>query len=571
VKNLIKYIKKRPFLIYILLVSLIKIVLAGHLPILILPFSEIDDKLMVNTAASLLSLDWLGPYSEVTLVKGFFFRLFLAVSKVLTIPYTVSVTIFYLIGCVIFTQGVKNIFSNKIYLAILFTVLAFNPITLNFHTIQRVYRSCMAPAQILIILGCLFGAYLRRDQSIRKLLPWLIVGGLALASMWLTREDGIWILPLTIGVIAVTCGTFIYRYVKKKEKIYLLKTGLSILPIAILQICLLLVSMINYLYYGVFTTNELNNSYFASTMKSIYSVQPSEDIDFVSVPRSKVNKLYEISPSLMDIHDVLESNLNAWEANGKKPGDGEVEDGWFFWTFRNSVAIAGYYSDARTANEYYRNVHNEIEQAFQDGLLERRATMPSALMSPWKEQYGKKILPSVIDALNMIINYDNISAQLVINDSVVLPTSQQFEFITGNVALYDFSSEPMKSGLQRIIDVDNWIIQGYQKTAIPLIIAGLASYLLITIMMFIRLRSKNGIVDVWLMATAVLLSLLVLAFGIAYTHISAYHAIDPLYMSAAYPMISVFIAITVLYIVQYFISIYKKGKKDDGQATAVKV
>ena len=56
--------------------------------------------------------------------------------------------------------------------------------------------------------------------------------------------------------------------------------------------------------------------------------------------------------------------------------------------------MRGYYCDAKTADEFYSKVAVEIETAFEEGstIIEKQKTMPSALMSPWREGYFSKIV-----------------------------------------------------------------------------------------------------------------------------------------------------------------------------------
>ena len=81
-----------------------------------------------------------------------------------------------------------------------------------------------------------------------------------------------------------------------------------------------------------------------------------EDIPYVSVSRAKLKRLYEISPSLKKIEPFMEEQMDIWSRIDCQAGDGEVEDGWFFWAFREAVFRAGYYETAKTADGFYREV-----------------------------------------------------------------------------------------------------------------------------------------------------------------------------------------------------------------------
>ena len=80
-----------------------------------------------------------------------------------------------------------------------------------------------------------------------------------------------------------------------------------------------------------------------------------------------------------------------------------------------------------------------------------------------------------------------------------------------------------------------------------------------------RKGKPKGAVDVWLITTATLLSVLVLAAGVAYTHISAFHAINSAYLAGAYPLISAFVAISLLYFAQTAIFVFRERRESHGQ------
>jgi hypothetical protein len=57
-----------------------------------------DDLLFLRLARSILDGEWLGPYEQLTLVKGPFLPLFLAASAKLGLPFLLSQEVLYLLG-----------------------------------------------------------------------------------------------------------------------------------------------------------------------------------------------------------------------------------------------------------------------------------------------------------------------------------------------------------------------------------------------------------------------------------------------------------------------------------------
>ena len=342
------FIKKYKLIIYILILVIIKQLLIGRLPIYVIGNSSCDDRLMVLLATNLLRLDWLGPFNSLTLVKGMFFPFFLALNTFLGISYINAVTLFYSISCIVFVYAIKDLFKKKWPLYLIFTILLFNPIMYSIEVVGRVYRNSLTPGQVLLILSSIFAIFIHRKDEKKSLLGWSLLGGLSLASFWNTREDAIWILPLVLVYILIM--VIEYALLNKKH-FNLKKIIIFILPLVILEVCNLGISMINYIEYGVFTRVDESNTSFSHAIQAIYSVPAKENIEYVSVTKEKLERLYEISPSLNSISESLNSICKSIDANGRNPEDGEIEDGWFWWALRFAAEANGYYENATKAEE----------------------------------------------------------------------------------------------------------------------------------------------------------------------------------------------------------------------------
>lgn len=570
---MIAQIKKHSLMYYVVFLLVVKIILVCNLPIYFISGAGHDDLLMLKHAVSLVNLKWLGSYSSFTLIKGAFFPMFLSVMKGLAVPYLIAITMFYHFGCYIFVRGIKDVFKKPIYKFVLFTALVFNPVSFSIETFQRAYRSALTPAQVLIIMGCLFAIYLRLEQPAKKLVPWLVLAGLALASMWLTREDSIWILPFVLGSIGVTMGVLIHSYRKDLEKESLKKAFMCIIPIVILIVSTLMVSAVNYRYYGVFTTNEISNSNFTKVLKSLYSVKPMEDIAYVSVPRSTFVAIYKVSPTLNSIYSELEMALDKWDKNsGRLSGDGEIEDGWLMWALRDGVEIAGYYKNAQRTDQFYLDVHNEIQKAIADGKLESRSTMPSALMSPWRKSYPERLAKAVIYTFRFVASYERIVPQLLKNADTHMSYSNTFEWMTNSNLIFhsDEDYTPNRRLDNVMYKLDTFIAKAYEVTGLPLFILSLVGFMYLTLLIILKKWRTQYVSDIWLITMSMLLSMVMLFLGISYTHISAYNAISPLYLSGIYPIMTAFELLIIIFVIQDLLQKFK-GKKADEKGNRVKV
>lgn len=92
----------------------------------------------------------------------------------------------------------------------------------------------------------------------------------------------------------------------------------------------------------------------------------------------------------------------------------------------------------------------------------------------------------------------------------------------------------------------NAIKNVYAATGPFLWLISAAAFLYVTVRMLLGIKRGQRHLDVWLVLAALLFSYLVLLGGIGYTHVSAFDAVNPAYLSAAYPMIGAFWCLGVL-------------------------
>lgn len=554
-----RYFNKNRLVIFMISFIIIKQLLVIGIPLFAHAGAGHDDRLMINMASSLINGEWLGEYSEKTLVKGLFFPFFLVINDLLGIPYSLSVPGVYSIACMIFVFGIRKLFPTEWPLFLIFIGLLFNPISFADETFLRVYRNSLTASQALIVSGSMFAVYLNRFENNWIQIMWAVMAGFGLASLWHTREDGIWIIPLVLGVVIVTGISIMVRQeLLLKDRVK--KIIITLVPVSILILSTIIISSINYNHYGVYTTNELNNSNFTKAIKLIYSVQPSEDVERASVPRSTMIKIYEVSPTLNSIKGELEASLDRWSWYEKDVKVRQVEDGFFFWALREAVSNSGYYEEAEKANNFYKNVALDLEASFASGKLEHRLTMPSALMSPWRDAFREELPLAFLKTINYIVSFEAIETTMTDSIDDGKNGILIFEEITNNPAR--IKGNPIPLGDQIRIAVLNGVTGIYQIIGTFAFVAALVSYGLLSIFIFIKnLRKKYQLMDSWLVLSAMLFSVCVLAVGVAYTDISAYVAISYWYLAGAYPLITAFSIIGLYKMTEIFVKVrFKKNK-----------
>ena len=450
---------KTIFWIFVIGLAMIKQILVYDLPIYAISNALPDDGLMVYLAENLKNGQWLGNYQRLTLVKGIGYPLFLVISNILPFSYLSISSLFYTVSVLCMVYAVKPLFRTYKSLAVLYMVLLFSPVGASLVTFQRVYRNSISASQVLLIIGSFAGIYFRREWSVKRQIPWLFGAVLGLVSFYYTREDAIWILPFVVVVTLIYIGMVIYRYRVFRKKDMMVRILLILLPLLCMTGTGKAIGFLNQHYYGTSVVNELNSGSFAEMMKTIYSVEDSKELKQISVSRAKLKELYKYSPTLEDIQDEMDIQFAAWCGDEEYSRVWEVEDGWFFWILRDAMSDAGYYESTETMTTFCEAVTAELQQAMKAGNLRERPTMPSAMMSPWREGYFLKTLDAMWELHQYANSYEGLQTQAAYSVDDHAAGIGRFEKMTGNKAFCYENGKAEISGWYASSTVNSLIVK----------------------------------------------------------------------------------------------------------------
>jgi hypothetical protein len=133
-------------------------------PVALQPWPE-DDRLYVRQAVHLLNGSWLGPYDELTLIKGSGFPIFLAGSHLSGLPLPVVEGLLYSVAVLLFCLALRPGFKRPSVLLVLFAALEFEPMVLSS---TRVLREPFCSALVLSTFAGAFALYLRQCRQCRQ-------------------------------------------------------------------------------------------------------------------------------------------------------------------------------------------------------------------------------------------------------------------------------------------------------------------------------------------------------------------------------------------------------------------
>lgn len=325
-----------------------------------LPDALGDDGLYIILARHIADGDWLGPFNVFTLAKGPGYPIFLAASHFTGLPSTLSEALLFAACLAVFSFGIAKSSRSPVLGAFVFVLTILHPSFLA----ERLSRENVYVAQMFFILGAVMLALL---PDSRRHLIWATAAGLMLSWFWLTREEGIWLVP---GLGILIC----YAILKHLRSPAHLKNTLTSLG-ALVGLFLLghaAVNTANLVTYGKFQGVDIKERNFQSALSSLQSVSDGTQIPYVPVSRSTRAFIYEVSPTFALLRDSFDPPNGKTTDYGCKYYSwtcGDIAGGWFIWHLKGSAAGAGAYASPHAAAEFFAKIASEVESGCKDGRL----------------------------------------------------------------------------------------------------------------------------------------------------------------------------------------------------------
>lgn len=509
-----KFLKKYWFVIIIILISLARFLFTYKLPSFYFFRMSHDDDLYRKFLYALIRGKYLGAYCPRTLIKGPVFSFVMLISVVYKIGFSSLFTILYILSCLYFLSSLKEIVKDKKYLVIIYLFLIFNPVTFSQDLFQRLYRNSISITELLFFLGALIRVITLKNKKILN----NIILGITLFLMFWTREDNIWVYPVLLFLI----GYSIFKERKIKAVI------ISLIPIIILELLLNVVSFVNYKYYGIYTYNEIEKSEFHNTYKKILQIKDDEKIHMVSIPKSTIYKLVDNTETFNLFKEDIDRFYREYEYYEYEYTKGEIYNGNIVWHLRTMVNKRNKFKSGKESEEFYKKLGEEIDKLFEDGTFEKEFVMPSTYMAvPMKEDFIA--LPGkVIETIIYTTTYKNIKT-LTKTDKYIYNTKINayfFAYKDYHDTVSIVKKNPLKYEIIRTI---------YEILTIILSIICLGIY--------IKNIKKFDYISI--LSHLLIICYMLIIGGVAYTHISSFNAIRPLYLANIYMIQSIFIMLNM--------------------------
>lgn len=359
-----------------------------------------DDQLFVRMASEIGMGNWLGNYNNLTHAKGIGYSLFLLVNHAIGLPLKFSEHLLYLAAALFFAASVCRITRSRSTGWLTFVVLAFTPVAWIAGASSRVMREGLYTPESLALLA--FGLYCWVVPHMESENPvssqanpvnWKLLTGFGVVAglFWLTREEGVWLVPMMLVMAAYSLWP-----VKKSWHQWRISVISIVLPSAVAALVVGAVNLANYAVYGVFRNNDFRSADFQAGYGALTRIRHENWQRYIVFPKDARKKAYAMSAAARELQPFFEGALGEhWRQigctqTGLSPCP-EILSGWFMWALRDAVAGAGHYKDAQAANNFYQRLAEEIHQGC---ARDASACVPAraTLIPRWREEYLRDTL-----------------------------------------------------------------------------------------------------------------------------------------------------------------------------------
>jgi hypothetical protein len=378
------------------------VAIATHMPLTLYPDAMHDDALFISLGQHLAHGKWLGPYNAVTLIKGPGYPAFLAAAQWLGTSVSLAHALFHCFSVTAFVLVLHRFMRSFLLSGLLFTLLLWHPVSLSV-VLQRPIRDEIYYGQMLLILASLVALLFFPSNASRKILC-SVTCGLLLGWFWLTREEGIWILPGIAVFVAVALWAALRRH----------RLRALLAPLTIVA-CIFAVTQIgyraaNWWAYGKFIGIEVKDKNFENALGAISSVRSGGTKPFISVTKAARERIYAVSPTFASLRDYFDGGQDLWSARLTcellPDSCGEIAAGWFMWSLRETAAQKGHFSSATAAASFFKQIADEISAACARGQLECSPQLIPEMPQTSLSQIAERLPSRYVTAVKFLLLID---------------------------------------------------------------------------------------------------------------------------------------------------------------------
>ena len=389
-------------LIYVLLV-LVKLWMTRGQSLLGIGDSPGDDRLYLELANHLARGAWLGHYNSLTLAKMPFFPMWAAASFGLGLPLLLGEQLLYAASCAAVVCAIRPVVKSEGARLALFALLLWSPWSFADQVMTRAAREGIYASLGLLVFASAVGLALRQGSSRTTLVRWAVLLGSSGAALWLTREEGVWIVPMVL--LGVCVGGI--RNPSRRRLIAAVGVAVTVWSGVIG-----FVLWKNWARYGIAVLSEQTSGPFVDAFRQMVRVRTSYWRRFVPLPREAREKLYLVSPSFARLRNYLEGpDQPNWIAIQCKPSGvcDEIAAGAIHWAIREAASQENLLRTGPAARQYWLQVAREIEDACRRHALDCTPTgTGNAVLDTWRGEHWGPFWESLGQGLSIILHLQGV-------------------------------------------------------------------------------------------------------------------------------------------------------------------
>ena len=351
--------------IYMGSLILLYIFVSVHTPLDVLADAPADDGLFISLGRYLSEGAWLGPFNQYTLLRGPGYPAFLAISNWFGTPISLAHALLHCAAVAFFVVVAHKFIRSVLLSGVLFTLLLWHPSALSF-TLLRVARDRIYFDELLILVASLAFVLFAPGNAKRRVL-FAVLSGVALGWFWLTREEGVWILP-ALGLMAAVGAFQAHRKQQLSEVVGSLAIVIVVFTAALIGFC-----TANWWAYGKFVGVDFKEENYQRALGALNSVQSGGTKPFVSITYEAMRRVSEVSPTFASLAPYFNGPGKNWAVFGcyfYPSICDEIGAGMFMFALRAAAEQAGHYSSPTQASNFFGRLADEVEAACARGALQ---------------------------------------------------------------------------------------------------------------------------------------------------------------------------------------------------------
>lgn len=479
--------------------------------------------------------------TNLTLIKDLSFSVFLGLSAISGLPYTVFLSLFWVLTAFVVWILVGKFTKNKWVRLGAFTYVLFLPIAFTSWGGLRIYRNAViAPTIILTFCLLLIGLVNLVREEKRKKAAWLaIIAGLVFAYAYYLKEDGIWMMACLLVLMAIELTVIAYRLFKGKgakrarTKSALAWTVICIIPFLVWFGWTNIYKGVNHAFFGVYETNTRTKGELGKFVENIYKIEAEGRTEIIWAPVDALKQAFVASPTLGAHPELFDEIMTT----GFQPGGLEVNPigrDFLTWIMRSELFDAGLWTSEAEVNEMFKQVNAELEEAFRNGTLKKAEGRIQLLASTggytWDEITNSDILGQIWASLEDSIWFTRYEIGFGESEIEYGTKRNHTDYTLVNRALHmtDDLNLVEKSGrkeAQEVVKVMMWV---YRVVNVVLIVVMVGSYVYAVVMIIKNRKSLKKYVKKERAALCcVAASFIFFGVTLAYSFATAWFFISP--------------------------------------------